>query len=259
LSNGSSADADKKIIKLNFDKIDDPNTYPTIEGNPTTFEGKVKSILLHEVQHLIQDKEDFAKGTSGKTFNQVIIRLSEAQRPTNRGIQGEINRMIDKIHEKIEDKLNKLPDEDHKKRFKELWEKFNELGWDFQKYNEKGEPLIKKDVSSKNYNDFFDIYWDPNYAYIWEEFREFEALDADRLYELTMGEAESRDVQWRMFLNEQERKARLPFTDLVQTEGYNPKYLILNTKISELNQALEKLNKLLKSKGIDVGTKDKID
>jgi hypothetical protein len=74
-----------------------------------------------------------------------------------------------------------------------------------------------------------------------------------------MGEAESRDVQRRMFLNEQERKARLPFTDLVQTEGYNPKYLILNTKISELNQALEKLNKLLKSKGIDVGTKDKID
>lgn len=208
----------------------------------------VKSILLHEIQHIIQEKEKFARGGSSKTIAQEIKDIAESLHYKKLG-----------EFEEISDKANRLADVLEVYRFSEKPERILKSHVLYEHGSPFSMPSKKDKAARKQYiNELYDMWWqDMQDKYEdrndWEFFdlikqnsdkeikKEYNALRAKakrllnkadtkalRAYEKIVhdidngnisstdaymrlyGEVEARNTQARMDMSEEERKAATP-------------------------------------------------
>jgi len=165
-----------------------------------TYQEKLKSTLLHEIQHFIQDQEGFAHGSNTEYWS-AVKRLT-----------------AEKLSEYNTDRDNLLNELGWNQRFDEIMSEVKEkgLGYEDMKrmvddflYNPENNPRIEElrqiDDALKNLRDRYEI---------------ITGRSAFELYQDTYGEQEARNVQERMNMTPEERKRTMPFAGNDRTIFY---------------------------------------
>ena len=183
----ASKKSDNYVIKLRRNLKIEPNVF--------------KTVLLHEIQHVIQKIEGFAGGSTPEAWQDVMVRAND------RKIQNAVNRR-NEIFNNASDKMKRLlreynravSDQDY-----DLIEKINE-----QLYEE--DEQTASDYMLADFN--VDMYRTEN-----------EELTDSEKYYLTAGEIEARDTANRADMSAEERRAKIPQTtengEVLFTEGRN--------------------------------------
>ncbi len=188
-----------------------PNRDKIIIGDPTY--SKVKSPVLHELQHAIQQREGFAKGGSPKTFqaekdsiaselnwqNKRIAELTSEAKRTNE-YQVLENNLIDALESGDEALIDKYITEQT-----ELVNSWPHL----KRHKDKAWSLADKKAKLS---------------------------DPHKSYQRLAGEAEARNVQTRMNMTPEERRAKPPWETLDVPESE-----LIYRKGSGVNQSAENL------------------
>lgn len=165
----------------------------------------MKSVLLHEIQHLIQQYEDFANGSSPTWWNDIKEERIEADEKNLAAAKEYLDRAIADARERglptsVEDYIFELSEQlDSNKLTPEEYRK-----------------EIAKFKKSKVYH-YSDMV-----RKLERHLRRLRNDSNELLYWNTAGEIEARDVQNRMSLTEQERREKLPKnydSDVVYTDG----------------------------------------
>lgn len=179
------------------------NFHKSVSGSFS--EGAMKSTLLHEIQHLIQQFEDFANGASPAWWADIKQERIEADEKNLVGAKEYLNRAIEDARQRglptsVEDYIFDLSEQLDS----------NEITLD--EYRKE----IAKFKKSKVYH-YTDMV-----RKLERHLRKLRNDSNELLYWNTAGEIEARDVQTRMSLTEQERREKLPKnydSDVVYTEG----------------------------------------
>ena len=164
--------------------------YDEIHINNDVLQDKeeLKSVLLHEIQHYIQSKEDFSRGASREYWQD---KINDAMRKRD-------NLLKDMKYYHKEIGYDKYKDELFKKaENKEI--DFFDVANLLTEYENNSEHSAILKVLRKAYEE----------ANI--EYSRLELQGAESLYRNTAGEQESREVENRMALNEDDRRGKLPF------------------------------------------------
>lgn len=149
---------------------------------------ELKKTLLHEIQHNIQAIEDFSRGNSDN-WQKTKIKLE------NKLI--DIDKQIDNINNKIgfEDYKNNLLNEYFSNNNFNPDEYFSKLD-EFQNNSKYAEQIQRLKAQKKSLEEIYSNIKNRN---------------SDDLYQNTAGEQESFDVEKRLDMSLEERKAQLPF------------------------------------------------
>lgn len=161
------------------------------------------NILIHEIQHTIQDIEGFAVG-SNPEYWEYIQKTEKAIRVNDRRIARSTQEALDA--------LARVPYELHK----DFWYAANMWETDPE-----GASKLREELEAGEYAEAYG-----EYSWAIDEVREWSADNPKRspnnLYLNTAGEIEARDVAWRQPMTAEERKNCLPNTggeDTVFAEG----------------------------------------
>ena len=149
---------------------------------------ELKSVLLHEIQHYIQGKEDFSRGASREYWQE---KINDAKRKRDNILKDMEYYHKEIGYDKYKDELFKKADN------KEI--DFFDIANLLKKYENNSEHSTILKVLRKAYEE----------ANV--EYSRLELQGAENLYRNTAGEQESREVQKRVDLTEEERRNELPF------------------------------------------------
>lgn len=139
-------------------------------------QGVNRSTGLHEIQHNVQEMEDFARGGSAKTF---ATEMRAAKQAAERDLE-DINRLLKKTFERMEEKRIISPnDADGLKRLEDQYLRLMKQRQDLV-------PVLQTDILEDSY----------------------------RQYQRLAGEAEARNVETRMNMTPDERRAKPPWSTL---------------------------------------------
>lgn len=181
------------------------NTEDTITAYGLSEQGK--STLVHEIQHAIQDFEQFAKGGNLKTRQKFVDELNRLY----------INALLNQAH-KAKEELIKIYG----------WDKADEIIDVMFKYYEPAPySNLSQDEKNKLYSEFWENQSDETFETterIWKENKDTEALNKINtlekeygvnlseydFYKNLYGEVEARNVQTRVNLTEEQRKQSMP-------------------------------------------------
>ena len=158
---------------------------------------KLKSTLIHEIQHAIQEQEGFARGANIGYWDEMIQGGYSRRKNDGR---------IERARQEYHDIFNSAPEE-----FKDKVRKINRA---------------RLDGDYDTADTVIDELYDSEYADLWSRLDEAEfewrsdrgeELNAGDLYLNTAGEIEARDVAERRNLSADERRARMPDTGNADT------------------------------------------
>lgn len=158
---------------------------------------KLKSTLIHEIQHAIQEQEGFARGASIGYWDEMIQGGYSRRKNDGR---------IERARQEYHDIFNSAPEE-----FKDKVRKINRA---------------RLDGDYDTADTVIDELYDSEYADLWSRLDEAEfewrsdrgeELNAGDLYLNTAGEIEARDVAERRNLSAEERRNRMPDTGNADT------------------------------------------
>lgn len=196
-----------KDIKIDFVKPDKLNG---AIGKFDKSEGKIlvdlyskarpndlKSIIIHEIQHAIQNWEHYAGGASPSLYSGIYSVIDSHTYAEYKDADFAIKRLLDKAPEEFKEKYKKLP----------------ELYF-----------MYSASQNEKYINEAREIeeYLETNYKDVYDEVSELEAdkkfyegeleqeVTPEELYRITAGEIEARDTENRLNLSEEERKEKYP-------------------------------------------------
>ena len=178
---------------------------------------EIKSILLHEIQHVIQEKENFARGGNvefAKDYKKIIEKKASAEfmelldKKMKEGLVNEL-----KEYNLDKDAINNIIDanSDYTKILFDNNAENEEINKAEKKYYDTLEKYnISSDILEKAMNNLRD-------KGIWKEAEneiksknKLSDADAYDIYRAFFGEVEARNTQARMDLTEEERKAKTP-------------------------------------------------
>lgn len=178
---------------------------------------EIKSILLHEIQHVIQEKENFARGGNiqfAKDYKKIIEKKASAEfmelldKKMKEGLVNEL-----KEYNLDKDAINNILDanSDYTKILFDNNAENEEINKAEKKYYDTLEKYnISSDILEKAMNNLRD-------KGIWKEAEneiksknKLSDADAYDIYRAFFGEVEARNTQARMDLTEKERKAKTP-------------------------------------------------
>lgn len=196
-----------KDIKIEFVKPDKLNG---AIGSFDKSEGKIlidlyskarpndlKSIIIHEIQHAIQNWEHYAGGANPSLYSGIYSVIDSHNYAEYKDADFAIKRLLDKAPEEFKEKYKKLP----------------ELYF-----------MYSASQNEKYINEAHEIeeYLETNYKDVYDEVSELEAdkkfyereleqeVTPEELYRITAGEIEARDTENRLNLSEEERKEKYP-------------------------------------------------
>lgn len=152
--------------------------------NEKLYQQELKSTLLHEIQHFIQEQEGFARGSSVEYWNQKAKITDKALREYRQ----EKDKLLDKIGYDAKNK-EVLQSTDDFKEYMEIMQEFIYT-------SEYADDIKELDRMIKINMDRYEILTNKS---------------AFELYQNTYGEQEARNVQDRMNLPSEERKNTIPF------------------------------------------------
>ena len=185
-------------------------------GNSTLYQNKLKSTLMHEIQHFIQEQEGFAKGTNVEHMTGIHDRYIEKIR--------DLNTQLSELYEKsgvngdwVEKNMPRV------KSGEITIDEFFEEQKQARLNSEYGEQIKKVQEEKDNYVRRYGIFEQSGYD----------------LYKNTAGEIEAREVQKRLNYTPEQRKSEIPFTkdkNTVFDEPYlNRKFGIVKHSLSNQN------------------------
>lgn len=151
---------------------------------------KLKRTLIHEIQHIIQEQEGFARGTNPGYWDEMMQGGYSRRRNDGRieRARKEYRRIFDSAPEEFKDKVRKI----------------NRARLDGD-YNA-AESVIDEIYDSK-YADLWSQLEDAEFEWRSDRGEEMTALD---LYYNTAGEVEARDAEDRLNMTSEERRNRMP-------------------------------------------------
>lgn len=151
---------------------------------------KLKRTLIHEIQHIIQEQEGFARGTNPGYWDEMMQGGYSRRRNDGRieRARKEYRRIFDSAPEEFKDKVRKI----------------NRARLDGD-YNA-AESVIDEIYDSK-YADLWSQLEDAEFEWRSDRGEEMTALD---LYYNTAGEVEARDAEDRLNMTAEERRNRMP-------------------------------------------------
>jgi hypothetical protein len=151
---------------------------------------KLKRTLIHEIQHIIQEQEGFARGTSPGYWDEMMQGGYSRRRNDGRieRARKEYRRIFDSAPEEFKDKVRKI----------------NRARLDGD-YNA-AESVIDEIYDSK-YADLWSQLEDAEFEWRSDRGEEMTAFD---LYYNTAGEVEARDAEDRLSMTAEERRNRMP-------------------------------------------------
>jgi hypothetical protein len=196
-----------KDIKIDFVKPDKLNG---AIGKFDKSEGKIlvdlyskarpndlKSIIIHEIQHAIQNWEHYAGGASPSLYSGIYSVIDSHTYAEYKDADFAIKRLLDKAPEEFKEKYKKLP---------ELY--FMYSASQNEKYiNEAHE--IEENLEA-NYKDIYDEISELEADKKFYEGELEQEVTPEELYRITAGEIEARDTENRLNLSEEERKEKYP-------------------------------------------------
>jgi hypothetical protein len=151
---------------------------------------KLKRTLIHEIQHIIQEQEGFARGTSPGYWDEMMQGGYSRRRNDGRieRARKEYRRVFDSAPEEFKDKVRKI----------------NRARLDGD-YNA-AESVIDE-IYDSEYADLWSQLEDAEFEWRSDRGEEMTALD---LYYNTAGEVEARDAEDRLSMTAEERRNRMP-------------------------------------------------
>lgn len=151
---------------------------------------KLKRTLIHEIQHIIQEKEGFARGTNPGYWDEMMQGGYSRRRNDGRieRARKEYRRIFDSAPEEFKDKVRKI----------------NRARLDGD-YNA-AESVIDE-IYDSEYADLWSQLEDAEFEWRSDRGEEMTALD---LYYNTAGEVEARDAEDRLNMTAEERRNRMP-------------------------------------------------
>lgn len=200
-------------------------SYGIITLNSTLLnnEKELRNTLLHEIQHLIQREEGFARGTNPSFWQREIDRGMNTARPSDVSAINTYRRIVDEHPDLVRDaeRLDSMFNENH--------EKYQYVGGDYPWMDrETGEVFKKEDVwgahdnlqsaMESKYGKTLDDYYSvlAHFGGPDEAERAATTLPWQRtafeMYEDTYGEAEARNVEDRANLTPEQRRTIPPFS-----------------------------------------------
>lgn len=193
----------------------------------TSYQEKLKSTLMHEIQHKIQNEEGFAKGNNVEDATGIHDRYIEKIRELNTrlselyeksGINGDwVEKNIPRV-QSGEITIDEFFEEQKQARLN------SEYGEQIKSLQEKKDDYVRR----------YGIYEQSGYE----------------LYRNTAGEIEAREVQKRLNYTPEQRRAEMPFTKDEKTvfveRSLNRKFGIVQYSLSEDNQGRKLTNEQIK-------------
>ena len=191
-------------------------------GDSTLYQSNLKSTLMHEIQHFIQEQEGFAKGTNLEEKQRTTQKYKEVLREKD----GELSEYYEKIgvSDWIKENMPRLQnDEITIDQFFEEQTKF--------KHNSKyGEEIKKLQKEYKEYQNRYKVF----------------ARDPYDLYTNTAGEIEARQVQERLNYTKEQRQKEMPFIKDAKTVYAEPilnrRYGIIPTSDADIRYSLSEVD-----------------
>lgn len=223
-------------IEENYHEIE-INTLPNSDN-----EEKIKSHLLHEIQHAIQRIEGFATGGNPEIAGE-ILREKEEERKLiyNKAMAWVWKRELEAF-EKERPELSgqlQLMDElinDYKENETFTIKQLEDDHWiPHEKIRNKGFNLYVRGYDKEGYEDAYNE-WSKNFSKYRKEIKDTEVARYD-IYRAIAGEVEARNVQTRMTLTPEERKQKL----LAETMDIarDQQIIMFQTLQDEAQQAIE--------------------
>lgn len=171
---------------------------------------KLKSTLLHEMQHAIQNRESFASGANTRYWNRQLENGFDSRTAQTKAEEQQLQRQYEKMQQKKPEfvadmeSLEKLtPDVPRGKVDFTTLEQIEPDPPEWVKYDEERERLEEKYGEGK--------VWDfQNLTYKLKQARSQGKRTAAELYRDTAGEVEARDVQQRRDYTAEERRQKAP-------------------------------------------------
>ena len=184
------------------------------------YQKNLKSTLLHELQHVIQEKEGLSSGASPSYWREKQL-ITEQYR----------NAYIER-----ENELYKKMNMD--KFFNDMLEKVQDMTW--EEFEQAKEDFIDNSEYGQQYRDLQEL--------MEKTKKRYEILTGRSAYELyrdTAGEEEAREVQKRMDLSSKDRKKFIPYVSRPETvfyEGFEneKKYGVMFNKTDDIRYSLSK-------------------
>lgn len=171
-----------------------------------------EDVLVHEIQHAIQQAEGFAQGANEQFWSRQIEggydARTGAQRRNAQRLWGEFNSIRDQDPEFFQDMMDLAAIEPTVPRGQVDWETLEQIEEDppeWQRYDQMRESLEEKygDLRVWDFNDL---------RYKLKQAELNQGRSAADLYYQTAGEVEARDVTARRTLTAQERRTQMPNT-----------------------------------------------
>lgn len=171
-----------------------------------------EDVLVHEIQHAIQQAEGFAQGANEQFWSRQIEggydARTGAQRRNAQRLWGEFNSIRDQDPEFFQDMMDLAAIEPTVPRGQVNWETLEQIEEDppeWQRYDQMRESLEEKygDLRVWDFNDL---------RYKLKQAELNQGRSAADLYYQTAGEVEARDVTARRTLTAQERRTQMPNT-----------------------------------------------
>lgn len=195
-------------------------------------EQQIKELLLHELQHWIQNKEGFARGSSPAYWEQKGIS------------EDEYNAFKTSASKEYAGKLSKLPTEDRRKvsRYHELNRQMESILSDIDFYAEGAESKLDEASRIEEESDslYYELIRTDWFADIDDAYQRMVQTIGDDLYTVfyknTAGEIEARDVSSRLNMTAEQRKNTRPDidrTDVVFAENSGISSFSLSSDVSE--------------------------
>ncbi|MFJ1492152.1 ADP-ribosyltransferase-containing protein [Capnocytophaga canis] len=154
----------------------------------TEISKQFKSILIHEIQHAIQEIEGFANGGNVRMFKDI----------TNRDVANDLSSQANKIFESQTEEWKKKVRAINEAKIQKDFDKVEKLETDF--YNTESKEHIRA------YDEYSDLMFE---ARIYMENPDQISKTASEQYESLQGEVEARNVQSRMNMTAEERRKKL--------------------------------------------------
>jgi len=205
---------DVRVVAINSQKYggywnNDNNTIALSRQNMNSYGAfsNVKSTVIHEIQHAIQNYEAFAAGTSPEWWESMQSNWTASEKA-----------QWDKLRKNVQaayDYGDSLPYAESKAfKFAVNIAGYIKRGWKVsdQERTQHEEYVKGLDAEGKKY---FDVYvkYIVDEANLFNRIRERQARNTRELYMRTAGEIEARDVEDRLDLREDERRQKRPDID----------------------------------------------
>ena len=214
---------------------------------------EIRAVLIHEIQHAIQNREGFAKGSTLEAWERRVKNGFDPRREADRRKAREIEEKLAAIKKENPDFYREMMELDamtpNVPRGEVDWdtlEKLEEDPVEWQRYDARREQLEEK-YGDMEVWDFNDLLYERGKA------AANQGRTAYELYRDTAGEIEARDAESRRDLTAEQRRSRKPYTgneDTVFADGagwmrsdaYNPEKASIKEQIENSKEKLDAMS-----------------